>query len=348
MSNSPYKNMIPYAISKETYAGLAKACMDRAMELDSELIDQLEAHEAVDPPPTRWGSIGLVPPIPYSPALLDQAGSSFLMAIQFNDRILPAKVRNEYLLRRVTELVEREGRGLSKTEYAQLRDEVEYDLLPRAFIRRSIVHVMFTARSMYIHTSSVKRADDIVEFLLDIPGLIAPKGLRTHKTTHVPVETFLHGCVTDTPDNYEVVGQGVLKSSDGTIRLKGDRVTDDIHTLVVDEHYVPSELRLGWFDGDGDDALVEFTLTSGLVFKSIAVGGAHFETKGDPDDIISSFISATEITSRVLDDLTRDVISIQLNGSDGLAYGGARLEEKGESDDPTDSDDWLDDEDDEL
>ena len=129
MTTNPYKNFIPYLVSSDA----------KTDDLD------LDLHRSKEPSGGQWRSIGLINALPGEGLLVDMDGGK-MMCVQFNERILPGKVRDEHLGKRVAKLEQMEGRKLSKKEYAQLREQVEFDLLPRAFVRRTNVPVIFMAK----------------------------------------------------------------------------------------------------------------------------------------------------------------------------------------------------------
>ncbi len=137
--------------------------------------DSLFKFEEKDPSAGMWRTIGLINPTDDDSEYYEDIGNGIILwAVRFNERILPGKVRDEHLAKAVVKLQAMTGTVVTKQEYAQLRDQVEFDLLPKAFIRRSTVYVAFYDRDdktfMLVFTSSAKRSDDVVGLMRAIFG----------------------------------------------------------------------------------------------------------------------------------------------------------------------------------
>jgi len=66
----------------------------------------------------------------------------YLMMVRFHERILPGVVIKEAMRPLIDKLKRDEDRDLTRQELAQIRDEVEGELLPKAFIRVTDVPVI--------------------------------------------------------------------------------------------------------------------------------------------------------------------------------------------------------------
>lgn len=144
MKNHPFKNFIPYAVAAVVQDKLRDAYLTQVDGTDeNDLLDALVERQVRDPGEHDWRSFGFVQPLSTDDGLLVSPTSGiYHLAIQFNERILPAKVRDEHVAKRIAAIEERDGRKVHKKEYAQVRDEVQFELLPKAFIKRSMVHVL--------------------------------------------------------------------------------------------------------------------------------------------------------------------------------------------------------------
>ena len=81
-------------------------------------------------------SFGWVPPAGGDGELLVHAAQGYLMVcLQRQDKVLPAAVVNEALAERLADIKAREDRVPGKKERTELKDEVIFELLPRAFSR---------------------------------------------------------------------------------------------------------------------------------------------------------------------------------------------------------------------
>lgn len=264
MSN-PFKAFIPYLVDR--------------VDMDAKYPD----HEATDPSGGQWRTIGLTEALPGEGHVADLEGTGQMLMVQINERILPGKVRDEKLKAQVARIEAAEARKVSKKEYAELRDQVEFDLLPRAFIRRTNVPVLFFKpvggpQHMLICTSSQKRADDIVAFLMVVFG----DGLRPWK---IQTELGLSGSLTtlarsgalvdeendDDSFNFSVGTNAVLKGSGKkTIRIKDKSLEEsDVHAMLKPpSEYSVTEVGVNYINeaADGETEMT-FTVTENLTFK---------------------------------------------------------------------------------
>jgi recombination associated protein RdgC len=255
MATSPFKSFIPFTCN----TGFSSAST---------------SFKAADPSPSSWRSMGLVVPIPGDDedALLVKVEVGSLMMVQINERILPGKVRDEELKKRVAKLEAAEGRKVSKKEYAELRDQTEFDLLPRAFIRRSNIPVFFCRRDtvgqmwMLVFTSSQKKADDVLALLKAVFGdLWRPQQVQG-KGSVVSVLTDL--VKNDENDIWTPGRSGVLKGSEKrTVRVKdGEIVSSRIIGLILDG-YEFHEVEI--LHGDEHS----FVVNDNLCFKRVEPAG---------------------------------------------------------------------------
>lgn len=290
MKNHPYKNFVPYTVSPSVLTDLRVAVRE-LMSGEASDEGELEKHTSRDPAPQAWRSAGLVQPTSEPYLLVEITTGTYILAVQFNERILPAKVRDEHVRKKVEAIEEREGRKVHRKEYAQLREEVEFELLPKAFIRRSIVYVMFTDRNkLFVFTSSAKRADDTLAILRNCE---LTAGCRVVRTVNDPSE--LLDAVADCAERLEAADAAVLKGENKrTIRIKDRDIYGDEVQKLLEAGYSPSELRMNFHDENvDDDVLLEFTLNDQLFFKRVQFSDfaleSRFEAEGEDANVFTSF-----------------------------------------------------------
>lgn len=318
MKNHPYKNFVAFTVTPGFILDLAEASDVINVE---QFEEELQKYISRDPSATAWRSAGLVSPVTDSDALFHTVQhGTYLLAVQFNERILPGKVRDEHLRERIASVEEREGRKVYRKEYAQLRDEVEAQLLPKAFIRRSNVYVMFTGKNkMFVFTSSAKRSDETLAVLRDALPFDTAK-CRLLDTVDTP-DSLLRSVAEDNiphPDSssvrFEADDAAVLHGSEKrTIRVKDrDIYGDEVQELIA-SGYTPSELRMTYGeDGAAEgDRLLTFTLNDKLFFKRIQFTEFAMESASeaqDEDDARSIFNAFTMLVSHYYSALVNDVI----------------------------------------
>ena len=137
-------------------------------------------------------SYGWIPP------LLDKgddfvhvANGCIMVCAKKQDKLLPASVIKEELEERVAEISEREGRSIGRKQRNDLKDEIRFDLLPRAFVRSSL-HFAYIAPAqgwLVVNASTDKQAEEFLEALRTAIGSlpILPMTAKSN-TTQVMTE----------------------------------------------------------------------------------------------------------------------------------------------------------------
>lgn len=168
---SPFANFSVFQMTRHddtafrAYEAIVQLQVDGSANPDD---PEFKRFVSVDPPGSVWKTFGLVHATTEGDYFHD-LNNAVLLAVQFNERILPGKVRDERVASVVKDLEDREGRKVGKKVFREIRDEVEQELLPKAFIRRSRVYVAITsADEVILFSTSGKRQDDIVSLLWDL------------------------------------------------------------------------------------------------------------------------------------------------------------------------------------
>ncbi len=251
--------------------------------------DSLFKFEEKDPSAGMWRTIGLINPTDDDSEYYEDIGNGIILwAVRFNERILPGKVRDEHLAKAVVKLQAMTGKVVTKQEYAQLRDQVEFDLLPKAFIRRSTVYVAFYDRDdktfMLVFTSSAKRADDVVGLMRAIFGDDLQPWPVQAKLPVVPklISLAVDGQLYASQDGDDYVDHGaefysgnaaVLKGEERkTIRIKDKALEDgDIQELLKQGYQVQEIAGTMGSGPKAEDTELEFTVNHNLAFKALNV-----------------------------------------------------------------------------
>jgi len=118
-------------------------------------------------------SYGWAAPLGQHGDLFTHAANGFIMlCAQRQDKVLPAAVINEALAEKIDKIQTSDGRNVSRKERIDLKDEVVFDLLPRAFVRSSRQYAYIDPREglLIINTGAVKRAEEFMTYLRETIG----------------------------------------------------------------------------------------------------------------------------------------------------------------------------------
>lgn len=285
------KAFTPYSIGPALYAWCGKAAKS---PLTHRVIENFLA---VDPHATEWSNLGLTYPIEDGSPVHDLDGAARMMMYQFNERILPGAVRDEMLTIRVREMSEREGRALGRKEFAQLKEDVECDLLPKAFIRRSLVPVLIYKDKLLFCTTSAVKVEKMVTHLIRLCETrkidLELEAIKTVGTVQALLSHLARVGTEDYVDGAYRLDTGssaVFKGEDKrTVRIKDLSVmSDEVQKIAVDGTYGVVELSLDLIyqdenDGNNDEERTEltFTLTDKFVVKGVKLSDVTMTNIGD-------------------------------------------------------------------
>jgi len=113
-------------------------------------------------------SMGWTSPVGGSVEQLIHASNGFMMlCLKKEEKVVPAGVVNEMLQEKVAEKEEQEARKLSKKERTALKDELIFELLPRAFSfsKKTFAYIDPKGGWMIVDAASAKKAEDLLSHL---------------------------------------------------------------------------------------------------------------------------------------------------------------------------------------
>ena len=273
MKNNPFKGFQTHACTPGfLYLKLMMGAATPELQAD------IQKFESEDPVGAFWGTIGFVSPDGSGQFAVPLEGTrSVLLAVQFNDRILPGKVRDEHMKQRIADLMDREGRTPTKREFAQLRDDAEAELLPKSHIRRSVVPLLVYHDHIVIFTTSHKRGLDIVTLLFRLSNALGKDIRILPAATNDFVAQWLTAIATADDDScLAAMDSAVHKSANPetntTVRIKDkDLGEGDVQDMLRSGEYRAAELGVCVIDGWRSAGVegVTFTLTEKLIVKGM-------------------------------------------------------------------------------
>ncbi|MEI8267562.1 MAG: recombination-associated protein RdgC [Betaproteobacteria bacterium] len=218
--------------------------------------------------PTERRTSGWVPPrgVAHGP-LLESVSGQWLMTLMSETRQLPASaVRAELDLRldAVEAQIGRRPRGKAKRE---MKEQVEHELMPRAFTGKSAVMVWIDPRSrmLVLGTPSAKGADLVVAELLTVFEDRLPLApLHTAQSPAGAMATWLAS--RQAPAGFSIDLECELRQGDDTrATVKYTRHTLDTDEVALHLHHgkLPAYLAMTWADR------VSFVLTDDMKIKRV-------------------------------------------------------------------------------
>lgn len=113
-------------------------------------------------------SMGWTSPVGDASEQLIHASNGFMMlSLKKEEKVIPAAVINEMLQEKVAEKEDQEARKLSKKERTALKDELIFELLPRAFSfsKKTYAYIDPKGGWMVVDAASAKKAEDLLSHL---------------------------------------------------------------------------------------------------------------------------------------------------------------------------------------
>ena len=113
-------------------------------------------------------SFGWTTPLGNVADSLVHANNGFLMiCAKKQEKVIPATVINEMLQEKISEIEEREARKLPGKERSRIKDELIFELLPRAFAfsRKTFAYIDTQGGWIIVDAASAKKAEDLLTLL---------------------------------------------------------------------------------------------------------------------------------------------------------------------------------------
>jgi len=127
-------------------------------------------------------SFGWTSPLGNASEQLIHASNGFLMlCAKKEEKVIPAAVINEMLQEKIAAIEEQEARKLPKKERSRLKDELIFELLPRAFAysRKTYAYIDPKGGWVVVDAASAKKAEDLLSQLRQCLGSLPVIPLNT-------------------------------------------------------------------------------------------------------------------------------------------------------------------------
>ncbi len=169
-------------------------------------------------------TFGWTSPLGKSSAQLVHSSNGFLMVCgKKEERVLPASVVNEMTQEKIAETEEQQGRKLSKKERTDIKDELIFELLPRAFTFSNKTYAYIDPKGgwLVVDAASVKKAEDLLSSLRKCLGSLPAVPLNTiEKPAKVMTEWLINN---QAPDDITIEDECELRAPEeegGIVRCK--------------------------------------------------------------------------------------------------------------------------------
>lgn len=158
-----------------------------------------------------------------SAQLVHSANGFMMMCGKKEEKVLPAAVVNELVQEKILETEDQQGRKLSKKERAAIKDELIFELLPKAFTFSRKIYAYIDPKGgwLIVDAASAKSAEDLLSLLRKCLGSLPAMPLNTiEKPAAIMTQWLL---TNQTPDDITIEDECELRSPEeegGIIRCK--------------------------------------------------------------------------------------------------------------------------------
>ncbi len=157
--------------------------LKQAFDLSQEQLQELLQERAFRPcGPNEPLSVGWAAVVAgQESGLCHENTGSLMICMRQEERLLPAPVINEAVAERVAAVEEAEARRVSRKEQREMRDEITFELLPKAFTKSSYLHAMIdrSNRWILVDAASAKRAEALLSLLRETLGSLPLRPLES-------------------------------------------------------------------------------------------------------------------------------------------------------------------------
>jgi len=216
---------------------------------------------------TQRESEGWIPPLGKNATSYTHASNGYiLLSMARQERILPASVIKETLDEKVEAIELKENRKVSSREKKDLREDIEHELLPRAFKRTQKMDAWIDPKSgwLILNTPSGPRAEAFTKLLRSTLGTLPVTLPESETSPAVAMTNWLSSSKTPEPFDLgfecELKNQGDYKGS-ATFK-QHDLTLDEVQTSLQAGKYA-AKLALEW------DEKVSFVLSEDLQIKKL-------------------------------------------------------------------------------
>jgi recombination associated protein RdgC len=214
------------------------------------------------------------------------AAGNHLLCARKEEKILPAPVIKNMLEEKINLLENEQSRKATKKEKEQFKEDIIFELLPRAFSRVTDTHGYINAEHniIVINTSSRGKAEDFLALLRKVLGTLPVTSISPEKTADEKMTDWLTDF--NIGENFQLGMEAefhALGDDGAVVRVKNQDLTNDEIKAHLDADKFVVKLALEW-----DDAM-SFILCDDLAIKRLKFFDVLQEQNDDidSDDVIA-------------------------------------------------------------
>ncbi|PVZ69030.1 recombination-associated protein RdgC [Pelagibaculum spongiae] len=235
---------------------------------------------------------GWVAALPGSATLLSHyAEGNLLLRSRLEEKILPTSVVKEELDVKVQEIEHKENRKVGRKEKTQLKEEITFTLLPRAFTRSRYIRILIMPEHNLLITdnSSAAKSEEVIHQLRQGLGSLPTIPLRIRTSPSAEMSRWL--LESNFPAGFtpeQACEMRAPEKDGGILKVKDQELTSDELLAHLHSGMEVSQLAVNWRDRltltlHKDLSLRQIKFTELLQEESDNQAGEDAETRMDAD-----------------------------------------------------------------
>ena len=203
-----------------------------------------------------------------SELLVHQANGFIMICAKKEEKVLPTAVVNEIVQERVLELEAEQGSKLSRKERSSLKDEIIFELLPKAFSfsRKTYAYIDPKGGWVVVDAASSKKAEDLLSSLRRCLGSLPVAPINTVDSPSIVMTHWL--MENEIPTGISIEDECELRSPEeegGTVRCKNHDLALPEIKNHLERGKLAIKLALNWEDR------ISFILDEELAVKRLRI-----------------------------------------------------------------------------
>ncbi|GHE81515.1 recombination-associated protein RdgC [Thalassotalea profundi] len=233
---------------------------------------------------------------------------NFLLCARKEEKILPAPVIKDMIEEKVAHLENEQGRSATKKEKEQFKEDIIFELLPRAFSRVTDTHAYINAEEniIVVNTSSRGKAEDFLALLRKVLGTLPVTSLSPERAPDEIMTDWLTEQSLTEPFQLGMEAEFHALGDDGAVvRVKNQDLTSDEIKAHLDADKFVVKTALEW-----DDA-ISFILCDDLAIKRLKFFDVLQEQNEDidKDDMVARLDADFSLMAGELNRLIKDLLA---------------------------------------
>lgn len=232
-------------------------------------------------------STGWVPPVEKEEyQLFHQTGNTYLLCAKTEEKILPSSVINDHLKAKISKFLRDNKQHPSKTDKQMLREQVLYELVPRAFSKFSTnyLYIDLDNRVVVVDASSTNKAETLLGLLRRDLGSLPLQLLLGDAPLPMVLTDWVKG---DIPKGFDLRSEAAFKEKldKGFVACKDQDLQSESLSAVIEDMWV-NKLSLAYKDAleltiKVDGSLSKLKFSDDVLFRTKDIEDAQHQFETD-------------------------------------------------------------------